>query len=220
MSSRWVTWAGALAFAVATTPEARGQSVDEEARYERLAPHMSVAGLRVEEATLETAMRRLGQVEQKDWLKGAKAPTVCYRGPDGTRLGLGFATSQGLLVLRRFEIAGPGVELEYVPGYAIPPADRPTCRPVMKLAAETTGRLRLGMTKAEVASMLGGDGEGSAGNSWSYAGSVKLELSPAQREILTEAGVRPEDFVVERELRLEFSKDRLVAIRARQLTRG
>jgi leucyl aminopeptidase (aminopeptidase T) len=35
-----------------------------------------------------------------------------------------------------------------------------------------------------------------------------------------EAGVRPEDFLVERELRLEFKAGRVVAIRARQLTRG
>jgi hypothetical protein len=32
--------------------------------------------------------------------------------------------------------------------------------------------------------------------------------------------VTPTDFVVERELRLEFLKDRVVALRARQTTRG
>jgi hypothetical protein len=165
-------------------------------------------------------MRRLGQVDRKDWLKGSKAPYACWLGPDGIRLGLGFGTSEGLLVLRRFEVAVAGAELEIVPGYDIPAASRPTCRPVKRLPAESSGRLRPGMTRAEVTSLLGSPTEGSEGSSWTYTGSVKLELSPAQRDILLEAGVRPEDFLVERELRLEFRKDRLVAIRARQLTRG
>ena len=65
-----------------------------------------------------------------------------------------------------------------------------------------------------------GENGGAGGDSWSYSGSVKLELSPAQADILREAGVPPEDFFVERELRLEFKKNRLVAIRVRQVTRG
>jgi hypothetical protein len=198
---------------LAPTPE-------EEVLFARLEPHMMVAGLRVEEATLEAAMRRFGQVERKDWLKGTKAPYICYVGPDGTRLGLGFGTNEGLLILRRFELAAPGAPLEYVPDYAIPEASRPRCVPVMKLAPEASGRLRLGMTKAEAIALLGRESGGGAGDAWTYSGSTKLELSPAQRDILVEAGVRPEDFLVERELRLEFKAGRVVAIRARQLTRG
>jgi len=179
---------------------------------------MTVAGLRLEEATLESAMRRLGTVDRKDWMKGTKAPFLCYLGPDGTRLGLGFGASEGLPILGRFELAAAGAELEYRPTSAIPKADRPTCLPVKNLSAQTAGGLRLGMTKVEVTSLLGkGDG-GSGENSWAYSGSVRLELTPAQRDILLEAGVSPADFLVERELRLEFKKDRLVAIRARQLT--
>jgi hypothetical protein len=198
---------------LAPTPE-------EEALFGRLEPHMMVSGLRLEEATLETAMRRFGQVERKDWLKGTKAPYICYVGPDGTRLGLGFGTNEGLLILRRFELAAPGSALEYVPDYAIPEASRPRCVPVMKLAPEASGRLRLGMTKAEATALLGKESVGAAGDAWIYSGSTKLELSPAQRDILVEAGVRPEDFLVERELRLEFKAGRVVAIRARQVTRG
>jgi hypothetical protein len=173
-------------------------SAEDGAYFRRLEPHMATAGLRLEEAALESAMRRLGTVDRKDWMKGTKAPFVCYVGPDGTRLGLGFGTSEGLLVLERFEIVAPGTNVETVPNYTIAEADRPRCVPVMKLAGETSGRLRLGMTRAE----------------------VRLELSPAQADILREAGVPPEDFLVERELRLEFRKDRLVAIRVRQVTRG
>jgi hypothetical protein len=198
---------------LAPTPE-------EEALFVRLEPHMMVAGLRLEEATQESAMRRFGQVDRKDWLKGTKAPYVCYVGPDGTRLGLGFGTNDGLLILRRFELTAPGSALEYVPGYTIPEASRPRCVPVMRLAPEASGRLRLGMTKAEAATLLGTESGGAAGDAWTYSGSTKLELSPAQRDILVEAGVRPEDFVVERELRLEFKAGRVVAIRARQITRG
>jgi hypothetical protein len=198
---------------LAPTPE-------EEALFARLEPHMMVAGLRLEEATLESAMRRFGQVERKDWLKGTKAPYICYVGPDGTRLGLGFGTNEGLLILRRFELVGPGSALEYVPDYAIPEASRPRCVQVMKLAPEASGRLRLGMTKAEATTLLGKEGGGAAGDAWAYSGSTKLELSAAQRDILVEAGVRPEDFLVERELRLEFKAGRVVAIRARQVTRG
>jgi hypothetical protein len=198
---------------LAPTPE-------EEALFGRLEPHMMVSGLRLEEATLETAMRRLGTVDRKDWLKSTKAPFVCYVGPDGTRLGLGFGTSEGLLVLRRFELAASGTNLEYVPNYSIAEVDRPRCVPVMKLAGETSGRLRLGTTRAEVNALLGKENGGAGEDSWSYSGSVKLQLSPAQADILREAGVTPEDFFVERELRLEFKKDRLVAIRVRQLTSG
>jgi hypothetical protein len=207
-----------LAVAMAVRADVAPSPEDEES-FRRLEPHMVVAGLRIEEATLESAMRRLGAVDRRDWMK-AKAPYVCWAGPDGTRLGLGFGTSGGLLVLRRFEVAGAGAELEHVPGYTIPPADRPTCKAVKRLPADTEGRLRVGMTKAEVIVLLGASSDGSGGSAWSYVGSVKLELSQAQRDILLEAGVRPEDFLVERELRLEFRKDRLVAIRARQLTRG
>ena len=195
-------------------------SAEDEAVFRRLEPHMATAGLRLEEATLESAMRRLGTVDRKDWLKGTKAPFICYVGPDGTRVGLGFDTSEGLLVLRRFELAAPGTSLEYVPSYTIPQADRPRCAPVMKLAGETTGRLRLGMTRAEVFALLGKENGGAGEDSWSYSGSVKLQLSPAQADILREAGVPPEDFLVERELRLEFKADRLVAIRVRQVTKG
>jgi hypothetical protein len=197
-----------------------GPSSEEESLFGRLEPYMTVAGLRLEEATLDATMRRFVQVDRRDWLKGTTAPYVCYAGPDGTRLGLGFGTSEGLFILRRFELAAPGSSLEYVPNYAIPEANRPRCVPVMKLAAEASGRLRLGMTKAEAISLLGTASGGSDGDSWTYSGSMKLELSPAQRDILREAGVRPEDFTVERELRLEFRNGRVVAIRARQLTRG
>lgn len=217
----------AIAFPLATLAAAVGvaavdlaSSAEGGAYFWRLEPHMATAGLRLEEATLESAMRRLGTVDRKDWLKGTKTPFICYVGPDGTRLGLGFGTSEGLLVLRRFELAAPGANLEYVPDYTIAEADRPRCVPVMKLAGETSGRLRLGMTRAEVNTLLGKENGGAGEDSWSYSGSVKLELSPAQADILREAGVPPEDFFVERELRLEFKKDRLVAIRVRQVTRG
>jgi len=210
----------ALAAAVGVAAADLAPSAEDEAVFRRLEPHMATAGLRLEEATLESAMRRLGAVDRKDWLKGTKAPFICYVGPDGTRLGLGFGTSEGLLVLRRFELAAPGTNLEYVPNYTIAEVDRPRCVPVMKLAGETSGRLRLGMTRAEVNALLGKENGGAGEDSWSYSGSVKLELSPAQADILREAGVPPEDFFVERELRLEFKKNRLVAIRARQVTRG
>jgi hypothetical protein len=193
---------------------------DDGAVFRRLEPHMATAGLRLEEATLESAMLRLGTVDRKDWLKGTKAPFICYVGPDGARLGLGFGASEGLLVLRRFELAAPGTSLEYVPNTPIAEADRPGCVPVMKLAGETSGRLRLGMTRAEVNALLGKENGGTGADSWTYSGSLRLELSPAQRDILKDAGVLPEDFLVERELRLEFRSGRLVAIRARQVTRG
>ena len=207
--------ANALAAPVDLAP-----SAEDGAYFRRLEPHMATAGLRLEEATLESAMRRLGTVDRKDWMKGTKAPFVCYVGPDGTRLGLGFGTSEGLLVLERFEIMAPGTNVETVPNYTIAEADRPRCVPVMKLAGETSGRLRLGMTRAEVNTLLGKENGGAGEDSWSYSGSVRLELSPVQADILREAGVPPEDFLVERELRLEFKKDRLVAIRVRQVTRG
>ena len=210
----------AFAAAVGVAAADLAPSAEDEAVFRRLEPHMATAGLRLEEATMESAMRRLGAVDRKDWLKGTKAPFVCYVGPDGTRLGLGFGTSEGLLVLKRFELAAPGTNLEYVPNYDIAEVDRPRCVPVMKLAGETSGRLRLGMTRAEVNALLGKENGGAGEDSWSYSGSVKLELSPAQADILREAGVPPEDFFVERELRLEFKKDRLVAIRVRQITRG
>lgn len=210
----------ALAAAVGVAAVDLAPSAEDGAYFRRLEPHMSTSGLRLEEATLESAMRRLGTVDRKDWLKGTKAPFVCYVGPDGTRLGLGFGTSEGLLVLRRFELAASGTNLEYVPNYSIAEVDRPRCVPVMKLAGETSGRLRLGMTRAEVNALLGKENGGAGEDSWSYSGSVKLQLSPAQADILREAGVTPEDFFVERELRLEFKKDRLVAIRVRQLTSG
>ena len=210
----------ALASAVGVAAADLAPSAEDEAVFRRLEPHMATAGLRLEEATMESAMRRLGAVDRKDWLKGTKAPFVCYVGPDGTRLGLGFGTSEGLLVLKRFELAAPGTNLEYVPSYDIAEVDRPRCVPVMKLAGETSGRLRLGMTRAEVNALLGKENGGAGEDSWSYSGSVTLELSPAQADILREAGVAPEDFFVERELRLEFKKNRLVAIRVRQVTRG
>jgi hypothetical protein len=219
---RW----GVAAFAIAAPllvialPLDLTPSPDEEALFERLDPHMTVAGLRLEEATLDAAMRRFVQVDRRDWLKGTAAPYVCYVGPDGTRLGLGFGTNAGLLILRRFELAAPGTALEYVPNAAVAEANRPRCVPVMKLAAEASGRLRLGMTKAEAISLLGPGSDGSGGDSWTYSGSMKRELSPAQREILRDAGVSPEDFLVERELRLEFRNGRVVAIRGRQATRG
>jgi len=220
MTRAGVALAVALAGSVWAPGLARAQSAGEEALFERLEPHMAVAGLRLEEATLETAMRRLGQVDRKDWLRGTRAPYVCYVGPDGARLGLGVGTGEGLLVLRRFELADATASLEYVPGRAIPEADRPTCRPSRLPPAQTGGRLRLGMTKAEALALLGPENGGGAGDAWSYTASVTLEMTPAQREILAEAGVVPTAFVVERELRLEFQKDRLVAIRARQVTRG
>jgi hypothetical protein len=195
-------------------------SAEDEAVFRRLEPHMATAGLRLEEATLESAMRRFGTVDRQDWLKGTRAPFICYVGPDGTRLGLGFGTSEGLLVLRRFELAAPGTSLECVPNHSIAEVDRPRCVAVMKLAGETTGRLRLGMTRAEVNTLLGKENGGAGEDSWSYSGSVKLQLSPAQADILREAGVPPEDFLVERELRLEFKADRLVGIRVRQVTKG
>jgi hypothetical protein len=212
--------AAAVALAAGFGPVARAQAADEEALFELLERHMSVAGLRLEEATLEMAARRLGQVDRKDWLPGTKAPYVCYAGPAGARLGLGFGSGEGLVVLRRFELAASGAPLEYVPGRSIPEADRPTCRPVKSPLEATGGGLRLGMTKAEVIASLGLDGGGSTGDAWTYAATRTLELTPAQRDILVAAGVTPTDFVVERELRLEFRKDRLVAIRARQTTRG
>jgi len=193
-------------------------SMADETLFRRLEPHMTLAGLRLEEATLESAMRRLGTVDRKDWLKGTKAPFICYVGPDGTRLGLGFGASEGLPILGRFELAAATAELEFRPNSVVPKADRPTCLPVKKLFAQTGGGLRLGMTKVEVTSLLGKENGGSGEHSWAYSGSVRLELTPAQREILVEAGVIPADFLVERELRLEFKNDRLVAIRARQLT--
>jgi hypothetical protein len=212
--------AAAAALAACLAPAARAQPVDEDALFELLERHMSVAGLRLEEATLELATRRLGEVDRKDWLPGTKAPYVCYAGPSGSRLGLGFGSSEGLVVLRRFELAAAGAHLEYVPGRSIPEAGRPTCRPVKSLQEATGGGLRLGMTKAEVIALLGRDGGGSTGDAWTYAASRTLELTPAQRDILVAAGVTPTDFVVERELRLEFVKDRVVALRARQTTRG
>ena len=195
-------------------------SLADEDLFRRLEPHMTIAGLRLEEATLESAMRRLGTVDRKDWLKGTKSPFLCYVGPDGTRLGLGFGASESLPILWRFELVGPGAELEYRPTSAVPRADRPTCRPVKNLSAQTKGGLRLGMTKAEVTSLLGMENGGSGENSWAYSGAQRLELTPAQREILIEAGVSPVDFLVERDLRLEFRAGRLVAIRVKQLTRG
>lgn len=210
----------ALALAAPLAPPARAQSAGEEALFEQLERHMSVAGLRVEEATLEMATRRLGEVDPGDWLRGTKAPYLCYAGPDRARLGLGFGSSEGLVILRRFELAAAGAQLEYVPGRTVPETDRPTCRPVRSLVAATGGGIRLGMTKAEVIALLGQGGGGSTGDAWTYAASRTLELTPAQRDILVAAGVTPTDFVVERELRLEFLKDRLVAVRARQTTRG
>ena len=123
----------ALALAACLAPVARAQPADEEALFERLERHMSVAGLRLEEATLEMATRRLGEVDRKDWLRARRPPTSATRARTGARLGLGFGSGEGLVVLRRFELAAAGSQLEYVPGRSIPEADRPTCRPV-KLA--------------------------------------------------------------------------------------
>jgi hypothetical protein len=220
------------ALALAGSPDGE-PSPEDEATFRRLEAHMSVAGLRLEDATLESTMRLLGEVDRKDWLKGSRAPFLCYVGPDGTRLGLGFTTIEGSPILRRFELAAPGALLEYLPAQAVPEGDRPVCARVRRLSAETGGRLRLGMTRAEVTSLLGKGTAGSpsrartpsgSGSSprdfWDYSGSVTLTLTPAQREILLGAGVSPGDLVVERELRVEFQDGRLLAIRARQLTRG
>jgi hypothetical protein len=207
-------------------------SAKDQAMFHRLEPHISLAGLRIDNATLEAVMQALGKVDRKNWLKvdGKPAPYFCYVGPDGTRVALGFWRNKDRVELARFEILAPGSAMEHRLTYWNDERSGPTCARVAKAPRGTSGGLRLGMTKAQVVALIGekyGGTElhawqdsGSPEDFWAYSGVIRAQLTPAERDSLSKQGMDPNEFYTSREVRLEFEKDRLVSIRVMQTTSG
>jgi len=207
-------------------------SEQDQAMFHRLEPQVALAGLRIDDATLEAAMQTLGKVDRKNWLKvdGKPVPYFCYVGPDGTRAALGFRRIKDRVELSRFEILAPGSAMEHRLTYWNDEPNGPKCARVENPPRGTTGGLRLGMTKAQVIALIGekyGGTElhawqdsGSPEDFWAYSGVIRAELTPTERDHLSKHGMDPNEYYTSREVRLEFEKNRLVSIRVMQMTSG
>ncbi len=189
---------------------------------DRLAPHMRVLGITVEGTTLQEVQRSFGTTDMRHNGGDAAAAAVaeCYVGSDGTTLVLLSGEMGGGTIITHFQLLAREALASYSDddSYAVPADKRPGCAALNALSRTTAtgGRLKLGMSAAEVKRLLRipsqkGDGY------WEYLWEGKVRMTPQQME--SWHARRGEDFFVRgRTLRVEFSAGKVVAIRAWQVT--
>ncbi len=212
---------------------------DDLAAFEKLEPYAQLEHLRLEVATLQDVMRTYGDVPKDQWLKqnGKPYPYICYAAPDGSRIGISFDVARGddPQTAHKIEIVGPGGTFLYRATYRIDAKDEPRCRDVKKLPTGV-GRLRLGMTKADVTAVLGAkkawrgagfeffgfsaDADAHPGDYWEVGGSKPAQFTPAEREKMVRLGLDPGDYYTAIELQLIFKDDRLIVIRVARGTQS
>lgn len=150
--------AGAVALILAlAAPEA-----DPKA-FERLGPHMSVLGVRLQQDTLNDVQRRLGkaEVQHNGGDAAASASAVCYVGADGTVLAVISVSEMGdgRLLTSDFHLVRSESEAIYspiYPEYIVRRENRPRCSRLSALSRKTaTAGLWLGMTADQVRHQLG-----------------------------------------------------------------
>jgi hypothetical protein len=183
---------------------------------DRLGAHMTIAGITLEETTLEDARLLLGPAEVRHNGGDAAASTwgACYQGADGTTLALLSSDEMGGgTTLTDFQLVAPGEEPDFstYDDYAVPPDLRPICGELGSLsrATATEGGLRLGMTIAEVRGLLGTPVDQDE-RSLLF---TTVDEAPTRSE-------REEPYTLWRSLRVEFAGGVVTAIRATQVTSG
>lgn len=178
---------------------------------DRLATHMSVLGLVLEKSTFDDAIRVLGRTERRHNGGDAhgSATGACYSGADGTVLALVSHSEMGGDVrITHFELVARGELADFSgdPGYYVVPKQlRPRCARTAKVSRTTPmgGDVHLGMTRKQVRGLLG-DPSRSGLKSLSYDSEEPVHDAP--------------ECATSRTLTVEFQRDRVIAVRADQIT--
>jgi hypothetical protein len=178
-----------------------------------LAPHMRILGVELEKDTLSGIQRALGyaQFRSNGSDAGGGAFGMCYVGRDRTRLY--FFSHEEMGGPKHFvggwQLLAPGAVPRYaedVGGAPVTPACRRSGR--VSRATASRGGLRLGMSSREVGRLLGPPktrGEG-------------YEEYKTQEPVVPPGSTRNDGYIRIRSVRVEYSQDRVTAIRAYQVT--
>lgn len=178
-----------------------------------LGPHTRILDVELEKATLADVQRVVGPAEIQfngsDAAGGAFG--ACFVGKDGTRLYFFSHAEMGGSnhLVGGWQLLAPAAAPRYAEDLGGAPLN-PTCRLVGRLSRATAshGGLQLGMTSRQVAQLLG---------SPKAKGDGFVEYS-TEEPVAPPAAKPAERLIRTRGVRVEFSKDRAIAIRAFQVT--
>jgi hypothetical protein len=183
-------------------------------------PFLSFLGVTLEETTLEQAQAKLGgpKAVHNGGDAAASMCAQCYTGSDGTTLVLvsnkemgGCSITNEYWVLQSESLADYSGDERRV----VAKDNRPVCSHLKGLSRSSLvgGRLKLGMTKAQVLKLMGKPSK-SSGSRVSYSSAVPAKMTNEEKVRLKGQG----EFTTLRSVTVDFADGRAVDISAFQAT--
>lgn len=183
-------------------------------------PFLSIFGITLETTTLEQARAKLGgpKAVHNGGDAAASACAQCYTGSDGTTLALvSHREMGGCESINWYELVRDETMATYSGDdrFVAPKDKRPKCSPLKGLSRSKIvgGRLKLGMTEAQVTRVLGKPSERAASRA-TYSSEVPMKMTKEDETRLKDHG----DFTTLRVVEVEFADGRATAITVSQVT--